>query len=114
VHGDSLYTYLVAIVVPDAAVLMEEAAKMGLNELTLKELCEREDINKLILKDLFSVGKAAELVGFEQVKKIHLSAEQFSVENNLLTPTFKSKRPQLKQYFSDVIDKMYYTYDYKS
>jgi long-chain acyl-CoA synthetase len=107
VHGDSLKTCLVGIVVPDPEVLLVEAAKIGLNELTMEQLCERGDIKKLILKDLVSVGKAAKLLGFEQVKDIYLCAEQFSVENNLLTPTLKSKRPQLRQHFADVIDKMY-------
>jgi long-chain acyl-CoA synthetase len=107
VHGDSLKTCLVAIVVPDPEVLPTEAAKLGLSALSIEELCEREDIKQLILKDLVNVGKTAKLLGFEQVKDIYLCAEQFSVENNLLTPTLKSKRPQLKQHFGSAIEKMY-------
>ena len=42
-----------------------------------------------------------------QPKKIYLSSELFSVENNLLTPTFKSKRPQIQARYQDVLDKMY-------
>ena len=36
--------------------------------------------------------------GFEQVKALYLESpsHQFSVDNNLLTPTFKLKRPQLQ------------------
>ena len=36
------------------------------------------------------------LQGFEKVRGIILEAEPFSVENNLLTPTLKLKRPQLQ------------------
>jgi len=42
-----------------------------------------------------------------QPKKIHLSTEMFSVENNLLTPTFKSRRPQLQERYQKEIDEMY-------
>ncbi|CAE7893739.1 ACSL1, partial [Symbiodinium sp. KB8] len=38
---------------------------------------------------------------------VHLHPELFSVENDLLTPTFKLKRPQAKTYFKDVIDNLY-------
>jgi len=44
---------------------------------------------------------------FFQPKKIHLSSEMFTVENNLLTPTFKSKRPQLQERYQKEIDEMY-------
>jgi len=48
---------------------------------------------------------------FLQPKKIHLCSEMFTVENNLLTPTLKSKRPQLQQKFQEVLDKMYENLD---
>jgi long-chain acyl-CoA synthetase len=41
------------------------------------------------------------------VKDIFLSSEMFTVENDLLTPTLKSKRPQLKAHFKEQLDKMY-------
>jgi long-subunit acyl-CoA synthetase (AMP-forming) len=36
------------------------------------------------------------LQGFEIVADIHLTTEAFTVENDLLTPTFKLKRPQAR------------------
>lgn len=42
-----------------------------------------------------------------QVKAIHLYPELFSVENGLLTPTLKNKRPNLKKFFSTQIQEMY-------
>lgn len=45
--------------------------------------------------------------GFEMVRKIHLDAEQFTVEKNLITPTFKLKRPQLLQHYKAQVDAMY-------
>lgn len=52
-------------------------------------------------------GRAAKLQGFEQVGAIHVVPELFSVENGLLTPTFKLKRPQAKAAFADAITEMY-------
>ena len=43
--------------------------------------------------------------GFEQVRKIYVDSEPFSVENGLTTPTFKHKRPQLLQHYKAEIDK---------
>jgi long-chain acyl-CoA synthetase len=45
--------------------------------------------------------------GFEQVRKIHLDSEQFTVERDLITPTFKLKRPQLQKHYQAKIDAMY-------
>jgi len=42
-----------------------------------------------------------------QVKDIYLHPDPFSVQNGLLTPTLKSKRPQLKAYFKPQIEDMY-------
>ncbi|KAI6176239.1 Arachidonate--CoA ligase [Aphelenchoides bicaudatus] len=109
IHGESLKTCLIAIVVPDPEVLPGVAAeKLNLaTDLSMEELCDREDVKQMIVKDLLDVGKAAGLYSFEQVKDIYLSAEQFSVENGLLTPTLKSKRPQLKLHYKKQLDAMY-------
>ena len=45
------------------------------------------------------------LQGFEQVRKLHVDSEPFSVENGLTTPTFKHKRPQLLKHYKADIDR---------
>ena len=42
-----------------------------------------------------------------QVAAVHLFHEAFSVENDMLTPTFKLKRPQAQARFQDVLADMY-------
>lgn len=42
-----------------------------------------------------------------QVSAIHLHPDLFTVDNDLLTPTFKLKRPQAKAAFQAAIDAMY-------
>lgn len=46
-----------------------------------------------------------------QVKDIYLHPDPFSVQNGLLTPTMKSKRPQLRAYFKPQIEDLYQQLD---
>ena len=51
--------------------------------------------------------KEAKLQGFEMVKKVALEPEVWSVENGILTPTFKLKRNEAKKKYLSQIDAMY-------
>ncbi|XP_045677836.1 long-chain-fatty-acid--CoA ligase 1 isoform X1 [Phyllostomus hastatus] len=108
VHGESLQAFLIAIVVPDIEILGRWAGKRGL-EGSFEELCRNKDVKKAILEDMVRIGKESGLKAFEQVKGIYLYPELFSVENGLLTPTMKAKRPELRNYFRSQIDELYST-----
>ena len=64
-------------------------------------------VKALMLEELSKVGKADGLKGFEMIKAVHVEPELFDVEKDLLTPTFKLKRPQLQKYYQKEIDAMY-------
>ena len=64
-------------------------------------------LKKEILTAILAIGKADGLKSFEQVRDIHLSDQLWTVDNDFLTPTFKTKRPALTKHFKDVIDQMY-------
>jgi long-chain acyl-CoA synthetase len=64
-------------------------------------------VNALVLAQMDRVGKLAGLRGFEFAKAIHLEPEPFTIENDLLTPTFKVKRPQAKKHFEAQIAQLY-------
>ncbi|KCV71154.1 long-chain acyl-CoA synthetase [Fonticula alba] len=107
VHGDSLKAFLVGIVIPDEETLMPWAKEQPhLAGKSFEEVCNDPAAVDLVLKDMVKTGKELDLKGFEQVKKIHLTPVQFSVENDCMTPTFKLKRPQCKSFHQEVIDKM--------
>ncbi|XP_070773495.1 long-chain-fatty-acid--CoA ligase 6 isoform X2 [Enoplosus armatus] len=106
VHGDSLQSCLVGIVVPDPEVMPEWAKKKGILGI-YKDLCKNTELKKAILEDLVRLGKASGLHSFEQVKNIYIHNEMFSIENGLLTPTLKAKRPELKEFFKAKIDQLY-------
>ncbi|XP_056300282.1 long-chain-fatty-acid--CoA ligase 6 [Pseudoliparis swirei] len=106
IHGDSLQSCLVGIVVPDPEVMPEWAKKKGIFG-TYKDLCKNTELKKAVLEDLVRLGKASGLHSFEQVKNIYICSEMFSISNNLLTPTLKAKRPELKEFFKEKIERLY-------
>uniref|UniRef100_A0A0M3KH07 AMP-binding domain-containing protein n=1 Tax=Anisakis simplex TaxID=6269 RepID=A0A0M3KH07_ANISI len=126
VYGESLKTCLVAIIVPDqevpficnhlitafvlpraTIVLRDAKQKLDLAETDFKKLCRNDVVKKMILNDLIIVGRKAGLNSFEQVKDIYLSVERFTIANDLLTPTMKNKRPQIKSHFMKELNEMY-------
>lgn len=73
----------------------------------LQALCGHRAVNEAVLKSMLEEGRTAKLRGFEQVAAVHVAAEQFTVENGMMTPTFKVKRPQAQAAFQDAIAAMY-------
>ncbi|XP_019334182.1 long-chain-fatty-acid--CoA ligase 6 isoform X1 [Alligator mississippiensis] len=106
VHGDSLQAFLVGIVVPDSEVMPGWAKKRGF-EGTYAELCKNMELKKAIMDDMVRLGKESGLHSFEQVKAIYIHSDMFSVQNGLLTPTLKAKRPELRDYFKKQIQELY-------
>lgn len=58
-------------------------------------LCQLPAVKEFILAEMNKTGKEQKLKGFEFARAIYLEPEPFSPENDLLTPTFKPKRPQV-------------------
>uniref|UniRef100_A0A8C6UZ57 Long-chain-fatty-acid--CoA ligase n=1 Tax=Neogobius melanostomus TaxID=47308 RepID=A0A8C6UZ57_9GOBI len=106
VHGDSLQSYLIGIVVPDPEVFVDWAKERGIVG-SHQELCQNPDVKNAVLEDLKDVGKKAGLKSFEQVKDLYLHPEMFSIANGLLTPTLKSRRNDIRRVFQEQLSAMY-------
>lgn len=107
IYGDSFNSYLVAIVAVEPDVLRAWAESEGIKYEDLKQLCADPRARAAVLADMDDIGKQAQLRGFEYAKAVTLVSEPFTMENGLLTPTFKVKRPQAKAYFAKAIADMY-------
>jgi len=98
VHGDSLQSYLLAIIIPDPVQLAKTASRVwnkpvGETDLAmLDQAVKDEKIVKAILDVLTNDGVKYGLKGYEFVKRIFVTNELFSVENGCLTPTMKVRR----------------------
>ncbi|QDZ23683.1 acetyl-CoA synthetase-like protein [Chloropicon primus] len=106
VYGNSFENCLVAIVVPNEEKIMAWAKDKGVAG-DYATVCKTPEANEMILGELKKTGKESKLKGFEIVKAVHLDYEQFSIETDLLTPSFKLKRPQLLKHYKSKIDALY-------
>lgn len=71
------------------------------------QIYANKDFKKLIMDEIAQVATANKLSGLEKPKDIFLTSDAFSIENNMLTPTFKLKRNIGREYFKVPIDAMY-------
>eukprot|EP00164_Ancoracysta_twista_P000625 GFYU01000829.1.p1 GENE.GFYU01000829.1~~GFYU01000829.1.p1 ORF type:complete len:682 (-),score=271.98 GFYU01000829.1:229-2274(-) len=106
IYGDSLKSFLVAIIVPDQEYITKWGPENGISG-TFEEQCKNPKLKEAILNDMKAVAKGGGLKGFENARDIHVDSELFTAENNLLTPTFKLKRNDAKKKYISAIDKMY-------
>jgi long-chain acyl-CoA synthetase len=109
VYGESLRSSIVAVIVPNFETLIPVVQhQLEIATETPQELCKIESVKSLVFKDMQTFAQNSGLLhSFEQIKAIHLHHELFSVENGLLTPTFKTKRISCKEFFKQQIAQMY-------
>ncbi|KAF9777881.1 hypothetical protein BJ322DRAFT_1094908 [Thelephora terrestris] len=113
VHGHSLESYLLAVVIPDPVNLARFASSILGKEISgtdipvLDEAVKDERVVKAILNTLTEECAKNGLKGYEYVKRIHVSNELFSVENGTLTPTFKIKRKNAAAKYQKELDALY-------
>ncbi|ONM39682.1 long chain acyl-CoA synthetase 4 isoform X1 [Zea mays] len=106
IYGNSFESFLVAVVNPNKEVLESWAAANGISG-DFESLCNNPRTKEYILGELSRIGKEKRLKGFEFVKDVHLEPVPFDMDRDLITPTYKKKRPQLLKYYQGVIDNMY-------
>jgi len=92
VYGDSLKNCCVAIIVPNDDTVKAWAAENGKDVSDWKKLLQSPELKKAIMDDLDALGKAKKLSSLERPRDLYLTPEPFSIENDILTPTFKLKR----------------------
>jgi len=101
-YGDSLKNCCVAIVLPkQAAIDKFKSTHADADHL------KSDEFKKMILDDMVRLCTEHHCSSLEKPKMIHLIADAFTIENDLLTPTFKLKRNIATKVYKEQIDKMY-------
>lgn len=113
VHGDSHQSCLVGIfgITPDtfapiaSKALGEEIAPTDIAK--IRSILGNKKVEKAVLKSLDHIGKKNKFNSWEKVKAIRLFIDPFTVDNELLTPTLKLKRPQTAKKYRQELDDCY-------
>ncbi|RLV89939.1 Long-chain-fatty-acid-CoA ligase [Spathaspora sp. JA1] len=112
VHGDSLKSYLVGVV----GIEYEQGLKFlnqefGYNKIAISSEELLEELNKVDIKTKFlqimNSNVKDKLNGFEILHNIHLEINPLTVERDVVTPTFKIRRPIASKFFGKVFHKLY-------
>lgn len=113
VHGDSTQAFLVSIFgidpvtfAPFASGILKKTIGPTDTE-ALRAAAKDVRVRKALLKELEKIGKKNKFNSWERVRAVHLDLEPFTIENELLTPTLKLKRPQTAKKFRTELDRMY-------
>ncbi|KAJ7261335.1 hypothetical protein B0H12DRAFT_1106331 [Mycena haematopus] len=119
IHGDSLQSFLVGVVVPDPVQLANIVSTLDGKKVTaddtaaLAAACKDPRVNKHIMNMLTQESKKAELKGFESLKRIHITLDPFSTDDNTMTPTMKIRRKDAYNKFKKELDALYLLGDAK-
>lgn len=97
--------FVSALIIPEYELLEEYAQRKGITYASRAELCQNERIRDLVMNRIDTLQQ--EFAHYEQVKRITLLPEPFSLERGELTNTLKIKRPVIATNYKAEIDAMY-------
>ncbi|KAF0901519.1 hypothetical protein E2562_003502 [Oryza meyeriana var. granulata] len=106
IYGNSFESFLVAVINPNQQTLERWAEQNGIAG-SFSALCENSRAKEYILSELIKIAKEKKLKGYEFIKAIHLDPLPFDMERDLITPTYKKKRPQMLKHYQGTIDALY-------
>ncbi|MEZ4301181.1 MAG: long-chain fatty acid--CoA ligase [Polyangiaceae bacterium] len=104
IYGDNRL-YNVALVVVDVEAVKAWAAGEGIDASDTAKLLADKRVNDLIMAEVDK--HSGGFKGFERIKRVTLTAEDFTQENNLLTPSLKVKRRFVWQKYGAQIEALY-------
>lgn len=107
IYGDSLKSFVVALITPDKAQLKQLAKKFGKEEMEAGLMCADKDVTGAALREIVNHGKKFRLEKFEIPGALTLIDELWLPETGLVTAAFKLKRKPIQQKYQADIDRMY-------
>ena len=104
IYGNPTKNKIIGIIIPDKKKCADEL-NMSVEDLVKDN--KNKDLINLILKDLEKLAKEAEFNGLEKLKYIIVDFEEFTNNNNCLTPTMKIIRKNVEKKYKEKIDNLY-------
>jgi long-chain acyl-CoA synthetase len=97
--------FISALVVPNADKLKAQADFMGLNSTCYSDLLRSPAVKEFLLAQIQAATR--DLAPFEQVKRIELLENDFTIAAGELTPKMSVRRRFVEAKYKDLIDQMY-------
>ena len=99
------HKFVSALIIPDYGLLEQWARDNAIAFDNRQQLCSNPLVNKMVMERIETLQQ--EFAHYEQVKRITLLPEPFSMERGELTNTLKIKRPVIAQNYKAQIEAMY-------
>jgi long-chain acyl-CoA synthetase len=107
IYADSSKNFPIAVVVPNRNNLEKYSNSQNIHEVDYKTLCQNEKIVSALMNSLRQVAKDNKLTNFENIQGIYVTPDEWTPENDMLTPAFKIKRRNIFQKYKEQIEKIY-------
>jgi long-chain acyl-CoA synthetase len=104
VHGANK-PFNVAVIVPEPEGLKKWAAEKGLAVDPYAQLLQHADVKRLFLDEISKFTQ--EIKGFEKVRDVLIVADDFTIDNDMLTPSMKLKRRSVLARYGESLDALY-------
>jgi long-chain acyl-CoA synthetase len=104
VYGDNRL-FNVALIVPDLDAVKKWAAAQGVSADSDQKLLEGSKVKDMLQAEVDKASSSFK--GFERIKKITLTPEDFSTQNGMLTPSLKVKRRVVWGKYGPQIEALY-------
>ncbi|KAJ5787712.1 hypothetical protein N7457_002702 [Penicillium paradoxum] len=97
----------IAVIVPVEAALKKVASENGIQGDTLGTLVHNDKLNRIILQQLQTAGRAGGLRGIEIINGVVLSDEEWTPQNGFMTAAQKLQRKKILNHYETEINKAY-------
>ncbi len=104
VHGDKR-PHLVALIVPDETFAKSWAVENGRTDASLEMLVGDVDFRKAVSAAVDRVN--GDLSVIERVRRFTMTAESFTIDNAMMTPTLKIRRHVIREQYGKLLEKLY-------
>lgn len=95
----------VVLVVPEFGAVAEHLHERGMDVPDRKHMANSEDVKRLIESEVQKYSR--EWRSYERPRAVQLVSEEWSTDNEMLTPTMKLKRNNIIKNYQDQLENMY-------